>query len=1034
MISLFPKAIPAIHFPKTLPCDVNDASKPFVTVDCSERRLIKFPNEIPNKVTNLTLSINHIPEITKSYFENLTNLLEIDFRCNCVPVMLGPKDHVCTKSLQIQNQSFAGLHKLESLYLDGNQLSAIPQGLPHTLHLLSLEANAIFSIKKENLSELGHLQSLFLGQNCYYRNPCNISYDIHETAFQALTTLKVLSLKANNLSSVPQNLPSTLTELYLYNNMIRNICEHDLINLDNLEILDLSGNCPRCHNAPYHCTECPNKASILIHPRAFESLKQLKTLRLHSTSLRTVNSSWFKNTKKLEVLVLSQNYLATEIESAKFLTFLPNLVDLDLSFNFALGSYRSHLTLPKPFSKLSNLKYLRIRGFVFKELDQHTIDNLIPLKNLSVVDFGTNFIRNADIAMFKKFQALKIVNLSFNKISLFSNESNDRLYSVPRPLADRYDSTVLQDMQYFRYDEYGRSCKSKDKESAYSLPFAIEPSCSKYGETLDLSRNNMFFINPSDFQQLTFLKCLNLSGNAMSQTLNGTEFQYLSGLKYLDFSNNRIDLLYSTAFQELKELEILNFSDNSFFFKAEGITHMFGFTRNLVNLTTLLMNGNEISRSTDKGMESCSLKTLEFRKNRLDILWKDGTTEYLSFFKNLSSLENLDISENSLSFLPPSVFDGLPKKLKVLKLANNQLRSFNWGKLDVLKNLLVLDLSNNQLSTVPRKLSNCSGILQKLMLQNNRIKRLTKDFLQHAFHLTYLDLSFNKIKTLSNSSFPKNDIKNLTMLLLRGNPFKCNCDLVWFVSWIKQTNVTIPFLATDVTCVGPGSWKGKSVVFLDLNTCELDLSNTFYLFSVSVIMFLMTVPVISYRYFWDVWYIYHFCTANLKGYQRVFSSDVAYDAFVAYDKKDPAVTEWVLKELVEKLEDQKEKQFNLCLEERDWLPGQPVLANLSESIQGSRKTIFVLTNRYIVSGNFKIAFYMAHQRLMDEKVDVIILIFLEKVLQMSKYLRLRKRLCGRSVLNWPTNPQSQSYFWHCLRNSLAANHDLSYNKLFKEMV
>uniref|UniRef100_A0A8D2JAA2 Toll like receptor 7 n=1 Tax=Varanus komodoensis TaxID=61221 RepID=A0A8D2JAA2_VARKO len=1033
MLSLFPEIMPAMQFFKTLPCHVYD-TKTFLTVDCSDRGLVKFPNEIPDNVTNLTISINHIPKIIPSYFEKFDKLLEIDFRCNCVPFMVGPRDRVCKESLKIQNQSFAKLSRLESLYLDGNQLTEIPQGLPRNLRLLSLEANTIFSIKKENLSELEHLQSLFLGQNCYYRNPCNVSYDINKTAFQALRTLQVLSLKANNLTSVPQNLPSTLTELYLYNNVIRNVTEHDLIGLHNLETLDLSGNCPRCHNAPYHCEECPNRGSIFIHPRAFDSLKQLKILRLHSTSLRSVDSNWFKNTEKLEVLDLSQNYLDNEIESAHFLTFLPNLVDLDLSFNFALQSYRSTLRLPSTFSKLSNLKYLRIRGFIFKELDQRTVDNLIPLKNLSVLDFGTNFIRNADIAMFKKFHALKIIHLSFNKISLFSNEPNHQFFSAPKVIAERYDGRMLQDMHYFRYDEYGRSCKSKDKESVYSLPFSIEPSCSNYGETLDLSRNNIFFVASSDFQHLTQLKCLNLSGNAMSQTLNGTEFQYLSNLKYLDFSNNRIDLLHANAFKELKELEVLNLSDNSYYFKAEGITHMLGFTRNLVSLTTLFMNGNEISTSTDEGMESHSLKILEFRKNRLDILWKAGTDKHFAFFKNLSSLENLDISDNSLNFIPNDVFDGLPQTLKVFKLADNNIKYFNWSKLQILKNLLVLDLSNNQLITVPHELSNCSPTLQQFILQNNRIKKLTNNFLQQAFHLKHLDLSFNKIKTLKNSSFPVNDIKNLETLHLRGNPFRCNCDLVWFVWWINQTNVTVPFLATDVTCEGPGSWKGKSVVFLDLKTCELDISQFLFLLSISVITFLMTVPVISYRYFWDVWYFYHFCSASLKGYQRLFSSEVMYDAFVAYDKKDPDVTEWVLKELVEKLEDQKEKQFNLCLEERDWLPGKPVLTNLSDSIQVSRKTVFVLTNKYIVNGNFKIAFYLAHQRLLDEKVDVIILIFLEKVLQMSKYLRLRKRLCSSSVLNWPTNPQSQSYFWHCLRNSLASNHALSYNKLFREMV
>ncbi|KAL8190260.1 UNVERIFIED_CONTAM: hypothetical protein K2H54_046396 [Gekko kuhli] len=955
--------VPAVWYPKTLPCDVSvDASEDLVIVDCRDRRLVTFPEGIPDKTTNLTLSINHIENIKPANFEHLENLVEIDFRCNCMPITLGPKDHICNNSLNVQHGTFEKLTHLKSLYLDGNRLSEVPRGLPQNLRLLSLEANHIIAISKESLKELGNIDILLLGKNCYYRNRCNVTFKIDNTAFQALKKLTVLSLKANNLSSIPQNLPRSLKKLYIHDNQIQNISQHDLNYLHKLEVLDLSGNCPRCHNAPYPCEPCINNKSLLISPTAFASLKQLKFLRLHSTSLRQVNPKWFENTRNLEVLDLSQNYLAKEIEDAEFLNFLPNLLDLDLSFNYDLQKYPTYLNLPRTFSNLTKLKYLRLRGYVFKTLNVNTMHYLRNLINLTELDFGTNFIRNADFNMFKDFPALQVINLSFNKISPSSEGFSEvPFYSSHVPLFGQY-----KEMHYFVYDEYSRSCSSKDREMSPSLPHGIEPPCTHYGKTLDLSRNNMFFINPSDFQNLASIKCLNLSGNAMSQTLHGKEFRSLTGLKYLDFSNNRIDLLYSNAFQELKELEILDLSDNKYYFQAEGVTHMLNFTSNLTSLKKLILNGNEIFISEDKGMASSSIQTLEFRKNRLDILWKAGTKEYFSFFKELKCLENLDISDNSLSYLPKEVFDGLPLKLQHLNLSNNKLKTFNWGKLQVLKNLKILDLSNNQLTTVPRELSNCSGALQTFTMHHNRIKKLSENFLRGAFQLRYLDLSFNKIRTIRNSSFPQNVINNLNKLLLNGNPFKCDCDIVWLAWWMNRTNVTIPRLATDVTCTGPGAWKGKGVILLNLDTCELDYSQILYCVSASIIISLMMLALTSHLYFWDVWYIYHFCTAKLKGYKR-FSSKVLYDAFVAYDIKDTAVNEWVLKELVEKLENEQGKQFNLCLEERDWLPGQPVLDNLSESIEMSRKTIFVLTNRYIACGNFRTAFYLAHQRLMDEK-------------------------------------------------------------------
>uniref|UniRef100_A0A8C3TT18 Toll like receptor 7 n=1 Tax=Catharus ustulatus TaxID=91951 RepID=A0A8C3TT18_CATUS len=1033
LLFMFPMLLSGAWFPKTLPCDVQ-SSEGTVTVDCTDRRLTEVPRGIPGNATNLTLSINHIPHIYPTTFHHLENLEEIDFRCNCVPVKLGPKDRVCTSPLKIENGSFAALTRLRSLYLDANQLAEIPRGLPATLTLLSLEANSIFSIHEASFSELGNMEVLYLGQNCYYRNPCNVSFEIEKTAFLGLKKLTILSLKSNNLTQIPPNLSSTLKELYIYNNMIEEIQEQDLSGLPNLEILDLSGNCPRCYNAPYPCIPCP-KSSIQIHAKAFDSLENLRILRLRSNSLQSIPSSWFKNIKNLKELDLSQNFLVREIGDAQFLTFIPSLVQLDLSFNFEVKMYSPYLNLSKTFSSLSNLEKLGLKGYVFKELRAQDLHPLLSLRNLTMLDLGTNFIKVADLTVFEKFPALKFIDLSVNKISPSSGESNFYGFcSNPGISVEQYNRQVQQEMHYFRYDVYERSCRSKDKEASSYQPL-VKQDCLNYGKTLDLSRNNVFFVNPSDFQGLSSLKCLNLSDNAISQTLNGSEFSYLSGLKYLDFSSNRVDLLYRTAFKELKYLEILDLSNNQHYFLAEGVSHMLSFMKNLAHLRKLMMNENEISATIDTGMESQSLRILEFRGNRLDILWIDGNIRYLSFFKNLTSLEELDISFNSLKFLPHSVFEKMPPSLRTLNLSNNHLQSFIWGNLPSLRNLITLDLSNNLLTNVPRELSNCTSSLQELMLRNNRIQRLTKHFLRGAFQLRYLDLSSNKIEIIKRSSFPENVINNLKMLLLHGNPFKCNCEAVWFVWWINRTQVTIPLLATDVTCAGPGAHKGRSVVFLDLYTCELDTSYLIlYALSASAVLGLMVFAVMSHLYFWDVWYSYHYCSAKLKGYRRLSSPDACYDAFVAYDSEDPAVNEWVLEELVERLENQKARQFNLCLEGRDWLPGQPVFDNLSQSIQLSKKTIFVLTNRYIKSGRFKTTFYMAHQRLLDEKMDVIILIFLEKVFQKSRYVRLRKRLCRSSVLEWPTNPQSQPYFWQCLKNAIATSNSLAYNKLLKETV
>ncbi|XP_054642817.1 toll-like receptor 7 [Dunckerocampus dactyliophorus] len=1028
-----------ILYPKTLPCDVSETGNgSTVLVDCTARGLRDIPRDIPRETTNLTLTINHVPKLNSSSFGSLENLTELDMRCNCLPIKIGPKDHICTESVMIEDNTFDRLTKLRALYLDGNQLSSIPKGLPPDLLLLSLEVNHIYDISYVNLSTIKNVEKLYLGQNCYYRNPCNFSYQIEAGAFLQLNNLTLLSLKSNNLSFIPHQLPTSLTELYLYNNNIEEVTENDFQNLTNLEILDISGNCPRCYNAPFPCTPCRNNAPLQISKSAFKKLAKLKTLRLHSNSLKSVLREWFSSTRELRVLDLSSNYLARDIGVTDFPYFLSKLEELDLSFNYELQRYPQTLKLSKHFSKLKSLKILRIKGYVFQQLKQDSIDPLKSLPNLEVIDLGTNFIKITNLSILMDLPSFKVISLSENKISAPSDGQNAVGFSEGEegpllwsPMLDNYKIKEVREIQYFRYDEYARSCKHKDKELGIPTTFA-KRECINFGKTLDVSRNNIFFLH-SRFLNLSELRCLNLSGNAMSQSLNGSEFTYLTNLKYLDFSLNRLDLSYATAFQDLENLVVLDISKNNHYFESEGITRMLNFTKSLKKLKTLRMNHNKIWTSTNTEMESESLERLEFIDNRLDLLWRDGDTRFLKYFKKLLNLRELDISHNNLNFIPHQVFLSLPNKLSVLYIKNNKLKAFAWEKLQLLQSLQVLDLSGNSLSTVPSMLSNCTKTLKKLILKGNQIQTLTPNFLKNAYNFTYLDISFNHIKHIEKSSFPDDVINQMEKLLLHNNDFVCSCNITSFVTWLNSTTVPIPKLATDVTCATPEAKRGQPVISVDLLACQHnDLSIILYMLNASLVLSVLILFISSHLFLWDVWYIYHFCMAKLKGYRRLDSQSSSYDAFVIYDKADTAVLEWVTKEMCVHLEERGDRRLALCLEDRDWIPGCPLIDNLSQSIHKSKRTVFVLTNKYIKSGNFKTAFYMAQQRLMDEKNDVIVLILLEEVPCNSKYLRLRKRLYKRSVLKWPTNPQAQPYFWFSLRSVLATESHKQYNNLFKE--
>nr|XP_033803352.1 toll-like receptor 8 [Geotrypetes seraphini] len=1008
---------------RTLPCDViqNGSS---VIFDCSARQLTTIPLPIKYRAdsTKLNLSENNISTISATSFLNWINLTKINLNWKCNARAIIGNTNKCITETSISDRAFSSLTNLSQLHIDGNVLSKIPVGMPSNLTLMSLQYNKIVSIRKIHFSNLTQLKKLYLSHNCYFSNPCGNPYNIENDAFSDLQNLEVLALSFNNLTQVPSNLPSTLKVLYLSNNRITNISKDAFENLTNLEVLHLSGNCPRCFNAAYPCEPCSGNAAIQIDPHAFRNLKNLKKLSLASTSLNRIEPTWFENTRDLEVLNLVLNNLKAEISSGDFLVKLPSLKVLDLSFNYERQVYSQYLNLSKNFSKLTSLQQLHIKGYVFKNLDSEHLQPLKNLPELKVLNFGVNFIKQIDLTIFQHFSNLTTISLSENRITPYTGgnrsltgESFKNHLVIQRRSVDNYIGPYLAVM-------------SSDYQYNFSNPLT-KPQCSSYGKTLDLSLNNIFFIDPQQFAGFQDVACLNLSFNGIGQQLNGTEFVNLPNLSYLDLSYNKLDLASNFAFEELPRLEVLDLSYNVHYFAVRDITHRLAFIENLPNLKVLNLSYSEISTLTEACVHSMSLKELVFKSNRLDIMWGNGDLRYLHIFTAFLNLEHLDISLNKLKDIPMKAF---PQNLTHLYLNNNKLADLQWVECQQFKNLKVLDLSENSLSAITIKLGNYTQSLETLLLQKNRISVLADTFLEGVSSLSYLDLSYNQLQVVDEWIFSTENEKNLT-LLLKGNPFECTCETDKFIDWIYKTNVILLRLASDVICESPRQKKGTTVISLDLSTCALEtLAIMLFFLSFLAITGTILIAVMKHLFYWDAWYVFHFCMAKFKGYKSLAMSESLYDAFVTYDTRDVAVTDWIMNELRVHLEEKEENKVFLCLGERDWEPGKAIIDNLTESIHRSRKTIFVLTENYVKSGNFKTSFYLALQRLMDENMDVIVLILLQPVLQHSQYLRLRRKLCKSSILEWPRNPHAKDFFWQSLKNVVLTENCRRYNSLYKD--
>ncbi|XP_019350523.1 toll-like receptor 8 [Alligator mississippiensis] len=997
---------------KDRPCKIkakNNSSS--ILLDCSKQKLAAVPQEIHENVTDLILSFNWIKEISTKDFYNFKDLRSLKLNWNWY---VKPKESYfdfSLKPLGIANGTFSNLRYLKELKLNGNQLNKVPTGISPSITALSLKSNKIVSIQKNTFSELPNLQELYMDENCYYGNACEASFNIETGAFSVLTNLIVLSLSYNSLTRVPAELPLSLQELYLSHNKIRTISQDDFKKLVNLKVLDLSENCPKHFNTLFPCEPYSGNSAIQINPLAFQNLNKLKTLLLTGNSLMNVPSTWFQNTPQLEVLHLASNFLRKAIATGEFLQHVSSLEELDLSFNYQKQVYSQYLNLSQYFSFLVSLKRLYIKGYVFKELDRQHLKPLFPLKKLKILDLGINFIKRVDISVFQEFSNLTQIYLKQNQIvpqttektiSFKSLEKKDLLTNSHYTFIHKDNSSLL---------EYSYNNK---KHSNYFL----SQHCISYGKALDLSLNNIFFITPDQFKGFEDIACLNLSSNALGQAFKGTELIILPNLKYLDLSFNKLDLTSFSVFKELPNLEVLDLSYNKRYFVVPDFEHQLMFIDNFPNLKILNLSWNEISSLTTSKLRSISLKKLDFKGNNLGYLWKNGDTSHIQLFKHLRNLTHLDISHNRLRNIPIKVFENLPWSLTELYINNNKIHTLSWEKLRYFKSLKLLDLTQNKFKAVD-VLYNYTQSLQTLKLRENKISKISFVFSKRVSSLLYLDLSYNQLEVLNQSTFLSGIIQHLKVFKLKGNPFDCTCKNSNFIRWIQKTKVPISQVARNVICMNPDNERRRSIILIDPYACNLDdVSAILFYISSFITLSTMVIAVTKHFFYWDIWHKYYSCMAKLKGYRSTEKGKALYDAYIDYDTKDMAVTDWVINELRVHLEESEGKQVLLCLEERDWEPGKAVIDNLAQSIQCSRKTIFVLTERYVKNGNFRTAFYIALQRLMDENLDVIVFILLEPVLQHSQYLRLRRRIYKSSILDWPKNPRAEGLFWQSLKNTL----------------
>ena len=428
-------------------------------------------------------------------------------------------------------------------------------------------------------------------------------------------------------------------------------------------------------------------------------------------------------------------------------------------------------------------------------------------------------------------------------------------------------------------------------------------------------------------------------------------------------------------------------------------------------------------------------------------------------FHQSNQWEYLDVSE-SVDLVQDFVaafqqFTGL-KHIKVLNVSNTGITSVFEHMLLTFPNLQVMDMSRNKILFYQEKPVSLSSNrdIQFLSFAYNQINFVPQNLFPNLVSLRQLDLSHNHIHdfdfnisrlySLENLNLESNMISEIpeatreqliqlaeriaprvVTVDLSNNQLDCSCSYISSLSFMSQTKPTnLVFKNYDKYFCHNQADDRIHLYNLNLRSLWFNcLGSGVYVgigFACAfvVITMILLLGVIIYRKRW--WFRYQYFLAHrvYQNYNKIatFDTPFEYDLFVSYNRSD---YQWVDEVLQPKLED--ELGLRLCLHHRDFRLGEVITEQIIESVQSSKKTLFILSKSFLASTWCHFEIQMAQSRLFTTGKDVILLALLEPLPDRMVSKTLKGLLETRTYVEWTENDTyGQKLFWEKLYESVKA--------------
>lgn len=248
-------------------------------------------------------------------------------------------------------------------------------------------------------------------------------------------------------------------------------------------------------------------------------------------------------------------------------------------------------------------------------------------------------------------------------------------------------------------------------------------------------------------------------------------------IRELDLGRNRLEQIHPNAFAGLPNLRVLYLDSNKLSYNSPPSFP--AFLNPLRPLAELSLAGNDLPWLAD-GLFSALTEL-----SQLDLSGCGVRNVSTEAFRGLSQLRGLKFHDNLLSAIPTHAWPPLAH-LEVLTLGQNNISVIATKAFSGLVRLKQLDINDAvQLTTVEADALYANRELVQLRLTNcKRLSKLPDGFLARSVNLHRLVLRDNGLTSLSDKMWGTSGPGQLQLVDLGGNPFHCDCKLLWLRDYL----------------------------------------------------------------------------------------------------------------------------------------------------------------------------------------------------------------------------------------------------------